>query len=633
MLLLPLFDACRAPTVAHEFSSCLVKAHPVSVHASKIAHAAACCRGASVELSMVMVRRERWRSGAWSLALGLVVVGAGGCPGDPPSGDGDDTGSTGLPETGDASGDSTTFDPDDTGGPTGDETGEPPVPPEEAVPPPGGLRRLLAPQYLASVEYLLGPQVVAAALAPKDPTLGTFDALATLSSVPSVSDIETYEGSAAAIARATMLHPERLEQLVTCVGIGPFDDGCYEDLATELGRLAWRRPLTPAQVERLVAVATAAREWDEGDFSTGVEYMLTAILQSPYFLYLVEIGEPGAEHRELTAYELATRMSFFLVGRTPSRSVLDRAEDGELDSDEGLRALAWELVEEPAARATVGRFFGELLTVRNLPSKGKDAGLFPMFSPALAGSMLAETERLVDDVVFEADGSVLRLFDARHTFIDGRLAELYGYGPVAPGQWQQVELPPERAGVLSLSGWLTMSSHNTVNSPTRRGLFVMEQLLCTDVPLPPPRVNPEPIVPEEGQTLRESLQQHMEDPACAGCHALTDPVGFGFEHLDPVGAFQATDNGKPVDATGILPGSGSFDGAAELADLLVDDPRLGRCLVDKTYAGNLGFVPEAPMAPALDVVGETFAAGDHNMKLLLVELTGSPMFRLVDEPK
>jgi hypothetical protein len=281
----------------------------------------------------------------------------------------------------------------------------------------------------------------------------------------------------------------------------------------------------------------------------------------------------------------------------------------------------------------VGRFFGELLTVRNLPSKGKDAALFPMFSATLAASMLTETERLVDEVVFEADGSVLRLFDTRQTFVDDRLATLYGMGPVAPGQWLQVDLPPERAGVLSLSGWLTMSSHNTVNSPTRRGLFVMEQLLCNDVPLPPPRVNPEPVVPEEGQTLRESLQQHMEDPACSGCHALTDPIGFGFEHFDPVGAFQAEDNGKPVDATGTLPGSGAFDGAAELADLLVDDPRLGRCLVDKVYAGNLGFVPEASMDPALDVVGDAFATGDHNMKLLLVELTGSPMFRLVDEPK
>lgn len=588
---------------------------------------------------MALERTERWSPGAWSLALATALIGVSGCRDDRPSGDGDEAGSTGATDTDPEPEPTTGEPPAETGDTTGDSTGEPPPNPEDAVPPPGGLRRLLGHQYVASIEHMLGPEAAAAAIAPEDPSLGHFDALGTLSSVPSAADVETYEGSASAIAQAALANPQRLESLVACLGIGPYDDECYRDVATTIGRLAWRRPPTPEQIDRLVAVATAAEEWDpdaEGDFFTGVEYMLTAILQSPYFLYLVELGEPGEagqEYRELTAYELAARMSFFLVGRTPTEDVLDRAEAGELDTDEGVRALAWELVEQPAARATVGRLFGELLTVKNLASKGKDAGLFPMFSPQLAASMLEETERLVDDVVFEEPGSVLRLFDADYTFVDDRLATLYGMAPVAPGQWLRRDLPPERAGVLSLAGWLTMSSHNTVNSPTRRGLFVMEQLLCQEIPLPPPRVNPEPIVPVEGQTLRESLQQHMEDPACNGCHVVMDPVGFGFEHFNPVGAFQALDNGKPVDATGTLPGVGDFDGAAQLAELLAADPRLPRCLVDKTYAQRLGFVPEGAMAPALDAVGLAFADGDHDMKLLLVELTGSPVFRLVDEPK
>lgn len=569
----------------------------------------------------------------------MALFGAGGCGDDAPSVSDDDSSTSDGAET-DAPADSSTGEPPEETGEEGEstDTGEPPPIPEDAVPPPGGLRRLLAHQYVASVEYLLGPEAAAAAVLPEDPTLGTFDALATLSSVPSAGDVELYEESAAAIAGAAIAHPQRLESIVTCAGIGPYDASCYQDIAVEFGRLAWRRPLTPEQVDRLVAVATAAQEWSpepssHDRFFAGVEYMLTAILQSPYFLYLVEVGEPGSEYRELDAYELATRMSFFLTGRTPSEDVLDRAGDGELDSDEGVRALAWELLEQPGARTTVTRFFGELLTVRNLPSKGKDAGLFPLFSSALAASMLEETNRLVDDVVFEQGGSVLRLFDSDYTFVDDRLAALYGLPPVAPGQWVQRELPPERSGVLSLAGWLTMSSHNIVNSPTRRGLFVMEQLMCTDVPPPPQRVNPEPIVPVEGQTLRESLQQHMEDPACSGCHALTDPIGFGFEHFDPIGAFRTLDNGQPIDATGMLPGVGAFDGAAELAELVVSDPRLPRCLVEKTYAGTLGFVPDETMAPALDAVNVAFGEGDHEMKLLLVELTTSPVFRLVDEPK
>jgi hypothetical protein len=580
-----------------------------------------------------MVRVRHGHVGATSLWLVTALMGASGCSDDGPHGGGDETGTTDAAET-QAPDESTGAEPPADSGSSGDETGEPPSP-EDAIPPPGGLRRLLAHQYVDTVEHLLGPEAAAAARAPIDPTLGTFDALGTLSSVPSAADVELYEGSASDIAQAAIAHPQRLASIVTCTGIGPYDTDCYYDVATRLGRLAWRRPLTPEQVERLVAVATTARDWDDGDFATGLEYMLTAILQSPYFLYLVEVGEPAADGalRELDAYELAARMSFFLLGRTPSEDLLDRAEAGELDSDEGTRALAWELVDDPRARPTVGRFFGELLTVRKLPSKGKDPALFPTFSPALAASMLEETERLVDDVIFEEGSSVLRLFDAGYTFVDQRLATLYGLPPVAPGLWLRAELPPERAGVLSLAGWLTMSAHNTVNSPTRRGLFVMEQLLCNEVPLPPADVNPQPIDPVAGQTLRESLQQHMQDPACSGCHALMDPIGFGFERFDPIGALRSLDNGQPIDATGTLPGVGDFDGAAELASMLVDDPRLPRCLVDKTYAGTLGFVPDEAMAPALDAVAQVFADGEHDMKLLLVELATSPMFRLVDEPK
>ncbi len=576
-----------------------------------------------------MVRRKRRSINAWSLALSLGLVGASGCRNDQvPADSDDDTGDTGLTDTG-GSGDETA---DGTAGETDDPTGETP---EDAVPPPGGVRRLLSHQYVSSVEYLLGPEAAAAAMAPEDPLLGTFDALGTLSSVPSAPDVELYEASSTAIAVATVTHPEVLGVTAPCVLDESPGDECYTTIAQDFGRLAWRRPLTEDQVDRLVAVAITAREQEGNDeFWTGVQYMLTAVLQSPYFLYIVELGDQGdADYRELDGYELATRMSFFLNGVTPSAALLDDVAAGGLATDEEVRALAWDLLDHPLARDTIGRFYGEFLTVRNLPSKGKDTDLFPTFTDSLAASMTEETLRLVDDVVFEQDVSIVELFNTRTTFVNDELAAHYGIAPVGPGQWAQVDLPENRAGVLSLSGWLSMMSHNTVNSPTRRGLFVIEQLLCTEVPLPPPRVNPEPILPQEGQTLRESLSQHMEDKACSGCHLLMDPLGFGFEDFDPVGAFRTLDNGQPIDATGTLPGVADFDGPVELAELLAVDERLPRCLVDKTFAGTLGFIPEEPMAPALDAVGTAYSDAGHSMKQLLVELTTSPVFRLVDEPK
>jgi hypothetical protein len=255
-----------------------------------------------------------------------------------------------------------------------------------------------------------------------------------------------------------------------------------------------------------------------------------------------------------------------------------------------------------------------------------------LFSEDLAASMREETLRLVEDIVFERDASVLELFDADYTFVDEALAELYDLTPPSPGEWIAVE-QPGRAGVLTHAGWLATQAHNNINSPTRRGLFVMEQLLCGEIPPPPPRVNPEPILPTEGQTLRDALSQHMEDLSCASCHALTDPIGFAFEHYDAIGAYRTLDNGQSIDASGEVAGLGAFDGASELAQLLRNDPRSSRCLVEKVYTGGLGWVPDEGAAPAFDAVDEAFVAADANMKQLLVELTVSPVFRQVDEPK
>ncbi len=178
-----------------------------------------------------------------------------------------------------------------------------------------------------------------------------------------------------------------------------------------------------------------------------------------------------------------------------------------------------------------------------------------------------------------------------------------------------------------------MQSHTAVNSPTRRGLFVQEHLLCNEIPTPPGEVEVAPIDPQPGQTLREALGQHVNDPTCATCHGLMDPVGFAFEYYDPTGAYQATDNGQPVDATGDLAGVGSFTNAAELMDLLAADPRVPRCLVDRVVTGRLGYTPNVGFAYALDEVNDAFVAADHRFQTLLVELVVSPAFRSVSEPQ
>lgn len=584
--------------------------------------------GGDARLSAGFWRRALAVSGA-SLLLALGACNdSGGGGGDDASSGGGTAGTDGTDATtDDGTGSGGTTEGDASSGTTGE-------PPEEVVPPPGGVRRLLGPQYVRSVGLLLGDAAAEAASPPDDPVIGNYDAMGTLQSAPAPADVEFYEASSSAIAQAAVDDPSTLAATVPCVVDGPFDDACYTAVARDFGRLAWRRPLVDAELERLTDIADMARDWDEGEFLTGVQYMLTAILQSPNFLYIVEIGAPGeGEYRELDGYEIATRMSFFLAGRTPDAEALALAESGELDTDEGVRALAETLLEAPEARRAVESFYGEYLTVRNLPSKSKDPELFPAFGEDLKAAMLEETMRLVDDVVFEADESVLNLFDSDTTYVNDDLAALYGVQ--APGGWDRVPLPPEqgRAGVLAHASWLTMMSHTNVNSPTRRGLFVMEKLLCVEVPLPPPRVNPEPVVPEKGQTLRETLSQHMTDPGCASCHALMDPIGFAFENYDPTGAYRTLDNGQPIDASGEVNGLGSFDGASELADLIVGDARVPGCMVDNLFTQSLGFVPNDGSRPGLEAVADTFSAEGLRMKRMLVELTASPVFRQVDQAK
>ena len=505
--------------------------------------------------------------------------------------------------------------------------------PQDVHPSPGGVRRLLAHQYVDSVAYLLGDAAAASADPPNDPSVGYFDAMATLSSVPAPADVELYEGSSTEIADAAVGDLGRLATFAPCVESSTNND-CYVEVAEDFGRVAWRRPLAQAEVDRLVAIARDAREWDEGVFTTGLQYMITAILQSPYFLYIVEVGGDPDDNgvRELDGYELVTRASFFLTGRTPTVERLDEAEAGAFDSDEGVRALAADLAQGNRARATVGRFFGEYLKVRGVTSKGKDPELFPWFGDELKDAMLEETLLLVEDIVFERGAPVTELFTADYTFVNDELAALYGLP--APGGWDMVDFPAgqDRSGVLTQAGWLTMMSHTNVNSPTRRGLWVQEQLLCEEVPLPPPRVNPEPVVPEEGVTLREALQQHVADPSCAACHALIDPIGFAFEHFDPTGQYRTLDNDLPIDASGSVGGIGDFDGAAEMMALVAADERLPRCLVDQVYTQGLGWVPEE-QAPALDDVGLAYSDAGAQYTQLLVELVASPVFRRVDEPK
>jgi hypothetical protein len=519
----------------------------------------------------------------------------------------------------------------ESAGTTGEEPGL------EFEPSPGGMRKLVAREYIKSIEVMFGFEAARAAVPPADVSQDGFDAVGGwLLSLPTEA-IQDYETSATAVADAIVAHPETLAETVGCVADSQ-NDACYEEIATTIGRWAFRRRLEAEEIDGLVDIALTARSWGSGDFFAGLKYELMAILQSPSFLYLVEVGDPDEASgvRRLRPEELATRMSFFLTGRNPDLALLDAAEEGMLETPEQIRAQAEAMVARPEARLATAAFFDEALRLRNVPTAPKNSEIFPQFTPELGEFMRQETLLLLHDIIWNRDGDIRELMNARHTFVNDPLAELYGIDPPGQGNlFVQVDWPADqgRAGYLSQASFLTWQSGPRRNSPSKRGKFVQEMLLCVDIPPPDPDAELNLPEPEEGQTLKDLLEQHMDNDGCRGCHAQFDPIGFALEGFDAIGRHRLLDNGSPIDTSGEVATIGTWSDATGLGDVLAEDPRVPRCLVENLIRGQLGHTPTEGERPIVRDIADRSAEQDYSFRALLVEFAASPLFRFVDEPK
>ena len=551
---------------------------------------------------------------------------------------GDDEMETGETEAGTTDGGETTeggaTDATETGTSGGEEI--------EFTPAEGGMRRLMQAQYVDSIALLLGSDAAAAAEEaglPTDSPLHDFDAIGNAELALTGTGVEDYEAAATAAATAAIGNTTRLATYVPCVADGPQDAACYTEIAEVWGHLAWRRAPSSEEVERVRAIAEAAQEWGEGDFLTGVKYELMAILQSPNFLYMAEVGEPDPEdptRMRLTSTELITRMSFFLQGRTPDRQLLELAETGGLETEEQIRTVAKHMLSKPAARVALANFYDEALHLRDLPTIGKSPEYFPQFNDELTDAMRQSMLLFVEDLVFELDADARELFSADYAFVNEPLAEIYDVSAPNDG-WGPVTMPDAhaRAGFLGSAAFLARYAHAIDTSPTRRGNFVLGKFLCAEAPPPPPDVNPNlpETDPDNPVTMKEKLEIHMTDPACSSCHQLMDPIGFALENFDAIGQYRTEDhNGLPIDSFGEVPGFGSFSSPAEIGQVLYEDPRTASCFVANFVRGSMGRLETVGEAEMLYLVEEVFANGGYSLQDLMVELVASPVFRYVSEP-
>jgi hypothetical protein len=501
------------------------------------------------------------------------------------------------------------------------------------------MRRLIGRQYVNSVRALLGDAAAQAASPPDDATLHGFAVIAAAELALPATAVTAYEASARAVAAAVIADPQKLAELVPCKATGPGDTACHIAFIEPFGKRAWRRSLTEDEVALAADVAKfGATHPDVQDFDVGVGDAISFFLQSPYFLYQVEIGEPDPEvetRRWLTPVELATRTSFFLLDTTPDAALIDKAEGGGLADVAALEALATTMLEQPGARAATRALFDEIYKLGEVKTASKEPTLFPTFTPELAASMEEESLRLIEDIFFTRNADARELFTAKHTFVDDKLAQHYGL-PAPPSGFAQVSLSEAegRAGLLGHASWLARFAHPTKTSPTRRGQFVRHAMLCAPVPPPPADVDAE-LPPDDGtpKTMKQKLQAHQKDPKCGGCHSLIDNIGFGLEHYDPIGAYRTEDAGMPVDSTAEVSDLGKFASARELGELIAKDPRGMPCLIRNYFRQSMGHIETAGEKPALDALEAAFMESGHQVKSMLVKIVTSPAFRMVGPPK
>lgn len=403
---------------------------------------------------------------------------------------------------------------------------------------------------------------------------------------------------------------------------------------------AWRRPVEPHQIDRLLQIIEQVRV-DGGSYQRGLQVALEAVLASPRFLLLgfcPTNAAPGAVVA-VDEFELAARLSYFLWGSMPDRTLFELAAAGRLRSD--LDVQVARMLQDDRARHLATSFAGQWLETRQLQSLNPDPEAFPEFDESLRDAMAQETVEFVAAIVRD-DLSIRRFLDAEFTYLNERLAAHYGIEGIAGEEFRRVELDDElraqgRGGVLGMASALAVSSHPNRTSPVLRGKYILTNLLADEPPPPPPDV---PALPEHDQaaasgTLRQRLEAHRSQPGCAACHENIDPLGFALERFDALGRVRDTDAGRPIDDVGALPDGTQFQGPAGLRELMVarfDEFRTA--VAEKMLTFALGRGLEYYDQCALEQIAAATKAGDDRFAALVLAVVRSAPFQYarVDGP-
>jgi len=496
------------------------------------------------------------------------------------------------------------------------------------------MHKLTAVEFANSVQDLLGAGAPLTAVEPDDVVSG-FANVGASTVAMSPSGVGLYEAATGAATTFAFADAAHAGAVLSCVPTGTTDTACATKALAAFGRRAFRRPLTDAETTRFVNLAVMIAGAQGSSMLAGMRHAVWAILQSPSFLYRVELGAPSAADGgrvKYSDYEVASRLAGALWGSVPDDTLLDAAAQGQLSTAADVRAQATRMLADARVHRALQAFVDDLFGKQTLAEATKDTTMFPLWTPTLQTAMQQELEQRIDDLVLTQKGDFLSLYTSKTTFVNNELAQFYGL-PMSTQPtdgWRPATIPDSspRAGLLGAGAILAAYALPQRTSPTARGKFLAASVLCKNVPDPPPGIPPLPAMSTAQTTLRQKLEMHRAAASCAVCHQIMDPLGFGMENFDTTGQYRTMDNGLPIDATGMLGGM-MFNGLAQLGATIAQQPVTAPCLVSKVYTFAEGRTLTGHDDPALDGLATTFAKNGNHVDQLLLDLVSSDAFRFV----
>jgi hypothetical protein len=515
-------------------------------------------------------------------------------------------------------------------GPTG---GTGPVVPDPPPfePAPGMLRRLTRAQFRNAVKDIFGVDVNVSEL-DTDNWNGNFATIGAASVVTLERGVEQYHTAIEAAVNAVFADAARRSTFIGCTPSTSATDACLRGFIESKGRRAWRRPLEAAEIDRLVAVAASAT-MELGSAVEGARWVTVAMFTSPNFLYRPELGAPSGDGSlRFTGYEMASRLAFLIWNSIPDVALLDEADT--LTTVDAIRATAERLLETPAGREVVGEFAEEYMRLDRVVTQAKDAGLFPEYGPALQDGMIRDMRETWVSVSFDDRASALDLFSTTKVVANAELARLYGLDAtgLTSTTFRTLALPADgtRSGILSKAGFLSQFANQKEGSPTLRGKFMREALLCEPVQPPPGNVDTvlEDPPADMPMTKRQRLERHRTEDACSGCHSLMDPLGLPLETFDAIGRYRTMDHGLPIDPTGDFDDAPVAD-ARDLGVVIGSSQKVAQCIVRKFYSFAVGHEERAVDGSVVNSLNTSFQTSGFKLRDLVLDVVTHQSFSAV----